>query len=81
MNDFGACGSDTPALADTAGTVERASSVNSRRRVGLRGACEHDCRLKTLRGLTPTEFILNAWTKEPDRFKIDPSHLSPGPYI
>ncbi len=43
-------------------------------------AYNHARRLKTLRGLTPTEFILNAWTKEPDRFGIDPSQLSLGPY-
>ncbi|MFB0493667.1 transposase InsO family protein [Methylobacterium sp. OAE515] len=43
-------------------------------------AYNHARRLKTLRGLTPAEFILNAWTKEPDRFRIDPSHLIPGPY-
>lgn len=36
--------------------------------------------IEGLRGLTPTEFILNAWTKEPDRFRIDPSHLILGPY-
>ena len=29
-------------------------------------AYNHARRLKTLRGLTPTEFILNAWTKEPN---------------
>ena len=44
------------------------------------GAYNHARRLKTLRGLTPTEFILNARTKEPDRFRLDPSHLIPGPY-
>jgi transposase InsO family protein len=38
-------------------------------------------RLKTLRGLTPWEFIHQAWTKEPDRFRLDPSHQTPGPYI
>ncbi|MEE7470475.1 hypothetical protein MPAR162_00790 [Methylorubrum populi] len=43
-------------------------------------AYNHARRLKTLRGLTPTEFILNAWTKEPNRFRINPSHLIPGPY-
>ena len=43
-------------------------------------AYNHARRLKTLRGLTPHEFILQAWTKEPDRFKLDPSHLIPGPY-
>ena len=35
-------------------------------------------RLKTLKGLTPSEFICKQWTIEPDRFKIDPTHLIPG---
>ena len=29
-------------------------------------------RLKTLRGLTPYEFICKVWTSEPSRFKISP---------
>ncbi len=37
-------------------------------------------RLKTLRGLTPAEFIHQTWTKEPKRFRIDLLHLTPGPY-
>ncbi len=37
-------------------------------------------RLKTLPGLTPAEFIHHAWTKDPEQFRIDPSHLTPGPY-
>ena len=37
-------------------------------------------RLKTLRGLTPAEFIHLTWTKEPGRFRLDPLHLIPGPY-
>jgi len=44
-------------------------------------AYNHARRLKTLRGLTPHEFIHQTWTKEPDRFRINPSHLTPGPYI
>ncbi len=36
-------------------------------------------RLKTLRGLTPYEFICQAWTKQPKRFGLDPSHHMPGP--
>jgi transposase InsO family protein len=44
-------------------------------------AYNHARRLKTLRGLTPTEFILDAWTREPNRFRIDPPHLIPGLYI
>jgi transposase InsO family protein len=35
-------------------------------------------RLKTLKGLTPYEFIVKAWTKEPERFKLDPIHQMPG---
>ena len=38
-------------------------------------------RLKTLRGLTPYEFVCKAWTEQPARFRLDPSHLTPGPYI
>jgi transposase InsO family protein len=35
-------------------------------------------RLKTLRGLTPYEFICKTWTKEPQRFRLDPLHQMPG---
>jgi transposase InsO family protein len=35
-------------------------------------------RLKTLRGLTPYEFICKTWTKEPHRFRLDPLHQMPG---
>ena len=35
-------------------------------------------RLKTLKGLTPYEFICKRWTSEPDRFIIDPIHQTPG---
>src|SRR5215212_766219 len=38
-------------------------------------------RLKTLRGLTPYEFICQCWTKQPARFTSDPTHLTPGPNI
>lgn len=37
-------------------------------------------RLKTLRGLTPYEHVCQVWTKEPERFRLDPSHHIPGPY-
>jgi transposase InsO family protein len=43
-------------------------------------AYNHARRLKTLRGLTPYEFICQAWTRQPDRFRLDPSHHIPGPY-
>jgi transposase InsO family protein len=43
-------------------------------------AYNHARRLKTLRGLTPYEFICQVWTKEPGRFRLDPSHHIPGPY-
>ena len=35
-------------------------------------------RLKTLKGLTPYEFICKAWTREPDRFTLNPIHQMPG---
>ena len=36
-------------------------------------------RLKTLRGLTPYEFICKAWTQEPQGFTLNPLHQMPGP--
>ena len=33
-------------------------------------------RLKALRGFTPYEFVCRAWTKEPERFGLDPAHQS-----
>ncbi|RJF85840.1 IS481 family transposase [Sphingomonas cavernae] len=42
-------------------------------------AYNHARRLKTLRGLTPFEYVARIWTEEPDRFKIDPYHHSAGP--
>ena len=35
-------------------------------------------RLKTLKGLTPYEFICKRWTAEPERFTVDPLHQMPG---
>ena len=35
-------------------------------------------RLKTLKGLTPYEFICKAWTSQPERFKLNPLHQCPG---
>src|SRR5580693_1130295 len=35
-------------------------------------------RLKTLKGLTPYEHICQAWTKQPDRFTLNPTHQMPG---
>ena len=35
-------------------------------------------RLKTLKGLTPFEFICTSWQKEPHRFRLDPHHHSLG---
>ena len=36
-------------------------------------------RLKTLRGLTPYEYVVKCWTERPDQFKVDPRHHMPGP--
>jgi hypothetical protein len=35
-------------------------------------------RLKTLKGLTPYEFICKAWTSQPHRFTIGPLQKMPG---
>lgn len=35
-------------------------------------------RLKTLKGLTPYEFICKVWTSEPERFTLNPIHHMPG---
>ena len=42
-------------------------------------AYNHARRLKTLRGLTPYEFICKAWADQPQRFTASPHHQSPGP--
>jgi hypothetical protein len=42
-------------------------------------AYNHARRLKTLRGLTPNEFICQTWAKEPGRFRLNPLHDIPGP--
>jgi hypothetical protein len=42
------------------------------------GAYKFGRRLKTLKGLTPYEFICKCWTSEPKRFTIDPIHHMPG---
>jgi transposase InsO family protein len=41
-------------------------------------AYNHARRLKALRGLTPYEFVSQAWTREPERFRLDPLHHTPG---
>lgn len=35
-------------------------------------------RLKTLKGLTPYEFVCKQWTSEPQRLDIDPIHQMTG---
>jgi transposase InsO family protein len=42
------------------------------------GAYNFGRRLKTLKGLTPYEFICKCWTSEPKRFTINPIHHMPG---
>jgi transposase InsO family protein len=37
-------------------------------------------RLKTLKGLTPYEYICKIWTAEPERFRLNPIHQMPGLY-
>ncbi len=42
-------------------------------------AYNHARRLKTLKGKTPYDFICHQWTIEPECFRLDPHHHSPGP--
>lgn len=35
-------------------------------------------RLKTLKGLTPYEYICRIWTSEPEKFIVNPTHQIPG---
>ncbi|MER9494321.1 IS3 family transposase, partial [Mesorhizobium sp. M0320] len=35
-------------------------------------------RLKILKGLTPFEYICKIWTKEPEGFRLDPTHQTLG---
>lgn len=42
------------------------------------GAYNFGRRLKTLKGLTPYEYICKIWTTEPDRFTLNPIHQMPG---
>jgi transposase InsO family protein len=37
-------------------------------------------RLKTLKGITPYEYVIQCWTNDPKFFKFDPTHHTPGPY-
>jgi hypothetical protein len=43
-------------------------------------ACNFAKHLKALRWRTPFQAVLDAWTKDPSIFKIDPHHLIPGPH-
>jgi transposase InsO family protein len=36
-------------------------------------------RLKTLKGLTPYEYICKRWTENPDQFRLNPIHHKLGP--
>jgi transposase InsO family protein len=38
-------------------------------------------RLKTLKGLTPYEFVCKCWTNEPERFNVNPHHQTLGSNI
>jgi transposase InsO family protein len=35
-------------------------------------------RLKTLKGLTPFEYVSKCWTEQPKRFRLSPTHHFPG---
>ena len=41
-------------------------------------AYNHARRLKTLKGLTPHEYVCRIWTEQPQRFRLNPYHHTPG---
>lgn len=41
-------------------------------------ACNHARRLKAIHGLTPYEIICRTRTGEPERFRLNPLHHTPG---
>ena len=41
-------------------------------------AYDYGKRLKTLKGLTPYEYICKCWTNQPERFNLNPIHQMPG---
>ena len=41
-------------------------------------AYNHARRLKTLKGFTPHQYVCRIWTEEPERFKVNPYHHTPG---
>ena len=49
-----------------------------RRHLQLLDAYNFARRLKTLKGLTPYEFICKQWTIDPKQFKLEPIHQMPG---
>ena len=45
---------------------------------GFLMAYNHAKRLKTLKGLTPHEYLCKCWTEQPERFKLNPIHHTLG---
>jgi len=43
--------------------------------------CDSARRLKMLKALTSYEYICKSWTKEPERFTLNPLHQTPGSNI
>jgi Integrase core domain len=41
-------------------------------------AYNYEGQSKTLKGLTPLEYICKIWTNEPERFNINSTHQMPG---
>lgn len=61
------------------GSPSRAFSSATRRvNCSIIAAYNFGRRLKTLKGFTPYEFICKAWTKEPQRFRLNPIQQMPG---
>ena len=66
-----------PPVADPAGHYDTHSQLE-RHLTDFVSAYNFARRLKTLKGLTPYEFICKRQTIEPEKFRLNPIHQMPG---
>ena len=64
---------------ETVHRYDHTSHVQLRRHLAnFVNAYNYARRLKTLKGLTPYEYLCKFWPSEPHRFTLDPLHQMPG---
>jgi hypothetical protein len=66
-------GSDRPTLP-----LRSTRSARSSHLADFINAYNYARLLKTLKGLTPYEYICKCWTSQPERFKLNPLQQMPG---